>query len=138
MAPKRLLTHLEVQYVGPVNPTSATEAQAPLTPEMARSIALNGWRTGRLRITEHCRRRMKERGFDVLDIEHVIKRGRPDGPAVKCGAPHENFKYCFTCSVDGARLQVAFALDPTQDYQTAPLVILITGVWKTATGTKHL
>jgi hypothetical protein len=80
---------------------------------------------------------MCERGFDILDLEFVIKHGRSDGPAEKCGVPHKNYKYCFSAVVDGERLQAAFAVDPAQDYQHAPLIILITGVWKTKTGTKR-
>jgi hypothetical protein len=136
MPPKASLTHLE--YLGPVNPASAAQPQAPLTPETARSIALSAWHApGRLRISDHCKKRMRERGFDILDFEVVVKHGRPVGPAIKCGAPHHNYKYCFSTLVDGERLEASFAVDPSQDYQQAPLVVLITGVWKTKTGTKR-
>lgn len=81
--------------------------------------------------------RVRERKFDIFDVEHVIRRGFPVGRAVFCkGEGRNNYKYRFRGIVDGLGLRVVFAIDATQDYFKAPLVILITAAWDTKTGVR--
>jgi hypothetical protein len=124
-------------YVGPLNPRSQAVAQKPLTPESARVVALGAWRLdGRLRPVAHFKKRMKQRKFSILDIEEVLRRGRPKGNGRFC-PDHRNYKYEFQGSVDGVGLRVVFAIDATQDYMSAPLVILITAAWNTKSGIRR-
>lgn len=107
-------------------------------PEGARVVALSAWRLpGRLRLTSHFNMRVCERKFDIFDVEYVIRHGCPVGKAVFCkGEDRNNFKYRFRGTVDGLGLRVVFAIDATQDYFRAPLVILITAAWNTKTGAR--
>jgi hypothetical protein len=49
----------------------------------------------------------------------------------------KNVKYVFKGMVDGLGFRIVFALDATQDYATAPLVILITAAWSTRNGIRR-
>ena len=123
-----------VIYSGPIGRGSRANRQAPLSSEGARRVALEAWTNqGRVRPTEHFRKRATERGFTTLDVEQVIRHGKPKSGPDLC-AEFDNYKYCFRGRIDGVTLEVTFALDATQDYESNPLAILITGVWKTATG----
>jgi hypothetical protein len=125
----------EIKYHGPANPSANAQPQKPLSPESARVVALSAWRIGRLRISGHFTKRVKERKFDILDVEQVIRHGTPKGGAVFCKR-YNNYKYVFHAAVDGIGLRAVFAIDATQDYTTSPLVILITAAWSTKTGAR--
>lgn len=49
-------------------------------------------REGTVAFTAHCRRRMRERGVDDLDIAHVLKEGAIVREA-EWDSPHSNWKY---------------------------------------------
>lgn len=129
---------VEIVYRGPHNQCVNTQPQKPLSPETARVVALSAWRNpGRLRITDHFNMRVSKRNFDIFDVEYVLRHGVPLGSAIFCsGKGRNNYKYRFWCKVDGLGLRVVFAIDATQDYQSAPLVILITAAWDTKTGAR--
>lgn len=76
---------------------------------------------------------MEERDFDVLDIAYVIRNGRciQEGVFVPELRQH---KYTFRENVDGADLEITFALDADRDLIEAPLLILVTGVFKNKSG----
>lgn len=128
----------EFHYTGPINPNANTNPQSPLSCESARVVALSAWRLpGRIHITEHFTMRTRGRNFSILDAEEVLRRGKPIDDPMFCPEPHNNYKYKFRAGVDGTLLEIAFAIDATQDYLKAPLVILITGVWKTRSGIRR-
>jgi hypothetical protein len=121
-------------YVGPLNPSSEAKPQKALSPESARYVALSCWRIpGRLRPTGHFAKRLIQRRFDIFDFEEVIRLGKPLGKGIFC-PKFNNYKYQFLGVVDGLGLRAVFAIDATQDYQVAPLVILITAAWNTESG----
>lgn len=129
---------VEVTYRGPLNQSADAMPQKPLSPEGARVVALSAWRLpGRLRLTSHFNMRVVQRKFDIFDVEYVIRNGTPIGKAIFCkGAGRNNYKYRFRGNVDGLGLRIVFAIDATQDYFSAPLVILITAAWNTKTGAR--
>ena len=76
---------------------------------------------------------MAERDFDVFDIEYVIRNGR----CIEGGEFSEearNRKYTFRGSIDGTDFDAVFALSVDHDFIESPLVVLITGCFKTASG----
>lgn len=123
-------------YSGPIRSTQKAERQAPLSSENARRVAIRALgNKGRVRATDHFRKRCNERQITTLDVQQVIRfGGMKSGPEL-C-PEFNNFKYCFRGRVDGLTLEVSFAIDPTQDYADNPLIILISAVWKTTTGAK--
>ena len=128
----------EFHYIGPVDQEANTKPQAPLSPETARVVALSAWRgPGRIHQVPHFRERAKERNFTTLDVEFAIKYGKVVSGPTFCCEPHNNYKYYFMAEIDGIGFKVSFALDAAQDYAASPLVILITGVWNTATGCRN-
>ena len=125
------------EYSGPINPSSEAKPQATLTPESARVVALSAWRIpGRLRPSDHFTKRLVQRKFDILDVERVIRTGKPKGVGKFC-PKFGNYKYQFKGAVDGMGLRVVFAIDATQDYAATPLVILITAAWNTKSGKRR-
>lgn len=124
----------EFLYVGPLNPCADAKPQRALSAESARWVALSAWSIpGRIRLTNHYTGRSKERHFGILDFEEVLRTGMPMEKGIYCPR-YRNVKYVFRGRVDGLGLRVIFALDATQDYATAPLVILITAAWSTRDG----
>jgi hypothetical protein len=124
----------EFLYTGPLNPCADAKPQRPLSAESARWVALSAWSIpGRIRLTTHYTGRSKERHFSILDFEEVLRTGMPMEKGIYCPR-YRNAKYVFRGRVDGLGLRVVFALDATQDYATAPLVILITAAWSTRDG----
>lgn len=130
----------ECRYTG-AHETEASESleKKPPAPsdEFARMVALQilGGRIGRYRTKDHFRKRMVERGFDVLDMEYVIRNGTC---VENAGFIEEfrTFKYTFRGCIDGTDFDAAFALSADHDFVRAPLMILITGVFKTANGAR--
>lgn len=89
-----------------------------------------------MRLSPHFKQRAAKRRFSILDAEEVIRYGKPVGSAVYC-PKYQNYKYRFSGSVDGLRLRIVFAIDATQDYAAAPLLIFITGAWHTKSGARQ-
>jgi hypothetical protein len=126
----------EFFYSGPLNPCAETRPQKSLSAESARTVALSAWNLpGRLRLTSHYTKRSKARKFGILDFEEVLRTGRPTDKGIYC-PKYKNVKYVFRGSVDGLGFRIVFALDATQDYAAAPLVILITAAWSTRNGVR--
>ena len=76
---------------------------------------------------------MTERNFDVFDIEYAIRNGR----CIECGEysdEHKSHKYMFRCDIDGVEFDAVFALSAERDLIESPLMVLITGCWKTKSG----
>jgi len=121
------------------SPTRSVDAApSPPTVGFARELALKilGGRVGSMRTKKHCRERMSERNFDVFDMEYAIR----NGSCVQGGeylAKHLNFKYTFRANIDGADFDAVFALSSEHDLFESPVMILITGVWKTRNGRRR-
>jgi hypothetical protein len=95
---------------------------------------LSAWNIpGRIRLTKHYTKRSKKRRFGILDFEEILRTGKPLEKGIYCPR-YRNVKYVFKGTVDGLGLRIVFALDATQDYTAAPLLILITAAWSTRDG----
>lgn len=131
-------TQHECVYVGShsveVPLDSLDQTPAPPSDELARSVSLSvlcGNR-GSLKSMPHCNRRMKERNFDIFDIEYAIRNGRC--VKVEYCAEYQDHKFTFRCLIDGVEFDAVFALSARHDLIKAPLMVLITGCWKTSNG----
>ena len=107
----------------------------PPSPEFARKVALAvlGGRTGRYRTSGHFRTRMRERAFDVFDIEYVIRHGKCSSDGF-FSEQHKNHKYTFRGDIDGISFDAVFGLSSEHDLIACPVLILITGCFKTKSG----
>ena len=107
----------------------------PPKPDLARSVALTvlGGERGSYRSSDHFRDQVVERNFDVFDIEYVIRNGVCIETGEYCDE-HRNYKYMFRGDIDGVDFDAVFALSAEHDLIKAPLMVLITGCWKTKTG----
>jgi hypothetical protein len=108
---------------------------APPSSEFARSVALRilDGRNGRYHPSKHFRDQMADREFDVFDMEYAIRNGK----CVKDGEYCEefrNFKYTFRGYIEGTEFDAVFALSADHDFIHSPLMVLITGCFKTASG----
>lgn len=138
MKRKEISTEISMSYTGPIDHGNTIQPQRPLSAETARVIALGCWRApGRIHQLDHFRKRSKERGYSILDVQFAIKYGTIVFGPIFCPEPHNNFKYCFRARVDGIGFKVVFALNPTQDYEVSPLLLLITAVWQTKNGKRY-
>ena len=129
---------IQCTYVGPHRQPKTISIEAkPIAPttEFARSLALKvlGGHIGRYRSTPHFKRRVKERDFDVFDIEYAIRNGDCVGTGIFC-EEYRNFKYTFRGTLEGTGFDAVFALSADDDFMRSPLLILITGCFKTVSG----
>jgi hypothetical protein len=132
----------ECVYVGPEQePAMRSVEQAPTPPpvEFARMVSLSilGGNRGRFRPSVHYRDQMKDRGFDVFDIEYAIRNGECLLPGGEYSVTHKDFKYVFRCDIDGVPFDAVIALSAEHDLLTSPLLILITGCWKNRSGRRR-
>lgn len=103
--------------------------------ELARSVALTilGGERGSYRPSAHFQRKVGQRNFDVFDCEYAIRNGVCIETGEYCDE-HKNYKYMFRADIDGVSFDAVFALSAEHDLIKAPLMILITGCWKTKSG----
>lgn len=122
---------LRFEYVGPMPREKKVISSLPaaLSAENLHLIIKKAWSIGRYQITNHFRVRARERGFDVLDAENAIRRGRTRGEPEYC-ADFLNWKCRVIGPVEGRFLEVVVALDDFEDYVECPLIIPITGYWR--------
>lgn len=114
----------------------ATPATAP-SEEFARILALqvlDGDR-GSYQPTVHFQRRMSERNFTLFNVIYVIRNGICicEGHSKE----HEDYRYRFRHDIDGTEFDAVMAISSTRDMMVCPLLILITGCWKTSTGIRR-
>ena len=119
-------------------PKSEVADPASPSPEKARLITLGvlSGRVGRFHSTSHFRQRMEEREFDILDVEYVIRNGTCVEGGIFC-IDYRNHKYTFRGNIDGTDFETAFALSADHDLILSPLVVLITGCFKTRSGRRR-
>jgi hypothetical protein len=132
----------ECVYVGPeLEPAMQAIEQTPTPPsvEFARMVSLSilGGNRGRFRPSVHYRDQMKDRGFDVFDIEYAICNGECLLPGGEYSPVHRDFKYVFRCDIDGVPFDAVIGLSAEHDLVTSPLLILITGCWKNKSGRRR-
>jgi len=79
---------------------------------------------------------MTKRNFDVFDIEYAVRNGN----CVEGGEyndSYKNHKYVFRCDIDGVGFEAVLALSAEHDLIKSPLMVLITGIWKTQSGERR-
>ena len=96
----------------------------------AKAIAMEAWLNGRVRWTPHFVQRGRERGFDNLDVENVIRLGFVHSPP-EFSARFRNWVYLVERTIPGeaATLGINFAIDLRAYCNEEPLIVLITGRW---------
>jgi len=102
---------------------------APLSPENARGVIQGAWSIGRVHITPHFRNRSQERDFTTLDVGNVIRYGEMCPEAEFC-EQFQSHKYRMRLVMDDSMLEIVLALDCAEDYQRAPLIVLVTAYWR--------
>ena len=142
---KRKEDHKEVEheyvYTGPSSaPAMQPLEQKPVSPspEFARSVALSvlGGTRGCYEPSCHFSDQMAERGFDVFEMEYVIRNGSPTEPG-EYSEEHKDHKYTFRGNIDGTDFDAVFSISAEHDFIKSPLMRLITGCWKTQTGKRR-
>lgn len=93
---------------------------------------LNG-RKGKYHPTTHFREQMESREFDLFEMEYVIRNGSCVQGGEFC-EEYRNHKYTFRGNIDGVDFDAVFALSADHDFIRSPLMILITGCFKTKSG----
>ncbi len=118
-------------YKGPVVDGSCkAKPEAELSPANALEIIKAAFFAGRLDITEHFRQQAIQRRFDLMDAENVISGGQLRGRPEFC-PDHRNWKFRIISAIEeGRQLEIVLALDPAEDYDKSPLIILVTGYWR--------
>ena len=128
----------ECVYVGQheVTPLEPVEL-IPIAPsaELARMVALSVLddERGSYRPSIHFSLQMSERNFDVFDVQYAIRNGKCID-AGEYSQEQRSHKYMFRCEIDGVEFDAVFALSAEHDLVNSPLMVLITGCWKTKTG----
>jgi hypothetical protein len=115
-------------HTGQVTQKNKAESKIPLSSASAETVVLRALEDGRIHVTAHFRQRGREKGFDIIDAENVIRDGSIRGEPEYC-REFDNWKYRFFGTVEESTLEIVVSLDPTEDYAT-PLVILLTGYWR--------
>lgn len=131
----------KMRYVGshettPLQPIEQTPT--PPSPAFAQSLALSilGGARGRFRPSGHFVDQATEREFDVFDVEYVIRNGKCVEGGIYCEDEHD-YQYTFRGCIDGVDFDAVFALSAEHDFFTSPLMILVTGCWKTKSGKRN-
>ena len=124
-------------YNGPVHEGQAAKPGAPVSPANGLQIIKTGLLAGREHISSHFRQRSRERGFDSMAAHTVIRTGQLRGEPTYC-PEFGNWKYRIVAEIEDERdeqlemrsLEIVVALDPVEDYEKSPLIILVTGYWR--------
>jgi hypothetical protein len=122
---KRLFT-----YNGPIHDGKhkATPESAP-TPESALEIIRTAFFKGRIEVSVHFKKQCQERSFDMMDAQNTIVTGKLRGSPEYC-PEFANWKYRILAEIEDRKLEVVVALDPAEDYEKSPLIVLLTGYWR--------
>jgi hypothetical protein len=106
---------LECRYKGDhdLDMPKCVDDENPVSPssELARTITIGvlAGRRGKFHPTKHFHDQMKLRGFDIFDMEYVIRNGACIEGGVFC-ASFRNHKYTFRGNIDGTHFDAVFAL----------------------------
>jgi hypothetical protein len=131
----------ECVYVGPdQEPAMETVENKAVPPsvEFAKLVTLSilGGNRGRYRPSAHYQEQRKDRDFDVFDIEYAVRNGKCVGDG-EYSSKYKDFKYVFRCDIDGVEFDAVIALSAEHDLINAPLLVLVTGCWKTKSGRRR-
>lgn len=99
----------------------------------AHLLIVRAWHAGLAHVTDHCRRRMRERAFDMADVESVIREGGISGMPEYCEVLG-NWKYNVSASIEDSSLRmrtlrIIVGIDASYDH-AHPIIALITGYWE--------
>jgi hypothetical protein len=115
----------EYKYVGPENqPPRVKGHDAALSTDNAKTVIQKAWSSGRVHVGTHIKKRMTERGVDMIDLGNVLRSGDVVGREYCEG--YKNWKYQMAGTSDGRKIDVVVALDPTEDFEASPLGVLVT------------
>lgn len=125
-------------YVGSHENTPLQPVEQMPTPPsraFAQSVALSilGGVRGRFRRSSHFAQQATEREFDVFDVEYAIRNGTCVEGGIYC-SDNRDYKYTFRGCIDGVDFDAVIALSAEHDLLESPLMILVTGCWKTKSG----
>ncbi len=101
----------------------------PLSVANAEQVLRKAWIAGRSLLGEHFRKRSQERSFSTLDVDRVLRLGKIQGKPEYCPI-FCNWKYRVRGQSGEQVLEVVVGLDPNEDFDQCPLIVLITGYWK--------
>ena len=122
----------KLEYTFVESPGEARRAMArgeSLSPSSALAIIKGAWEEGRIHLSSHFRQQASSRNFNTLDAERVIHCGSMCGQAEFC-EDFRNWKYRLAGMVGDRKLEIVMAIDPSEDYSSSPLIVLITGYWR--------
>lgn len=128
----------ECVYLGSHSETAAKPLEkvpsAPSEP-VAKMVALSilAGSRGSYRPSDHFNQRMVERNFNVFDVEYAIRNGNCIESG-KYSAEHENHEFVYSCTIDGVDFEAVFAISAIHDLIERPLMVLMSGIWKTKSG----
>jgi hypothetical protein len=94
---------------------------------------------GRIEYRSYFCMRMRDRDFNTLDVENVLRFGEIDGPG-EHSVKFNNWRYLLHKRIEGYSLAVATAIDADEDVDELPLIIPVTDFWRgegTRDGKKH-
>lgn len=116
----------EYRYCGPERQLpGANRHQSPLSGPNALAVIREAWTNGNFHLGSHLKKRLAERGIDMIDVGSIIQNGNVRGSGEYC-PDYKNCKYCVSAIVDERNLEVVIALDPAEDYTDMPLAVVIT------------
>jgi hypothetical protein len=110
-------------------PTGVVQPAATLSVENAQVVITRAWMFGRVRYASHFTERSRERRLTTVDVGNVLRTGEIVGKPEYC-PDFRNWKYRLRGTVEGETLEVVVALDPEEDYDLSPLIVLITAYFK--------
>ncbi len=106
-------------------PIGDAERTPPLSLENTHVVISRAWMLGRVRYASHFTARCRERGVTTVDIGNVIRRGKIHGKGEFC-PEFRNWRFRIRAVLEEEVLEVVVALDPNEDYELTPLIVLIT------------
>ena len=105
-----------------------SESKFPISSENTRMLLIRALEHGRIHVTEHFKQRSKERGFNTLDAERVVRHGSVKQEPVYCPR-FRNWRFTLTGFSYGRTLEICVGLSLELDLDS-PVLALITGILK--------
>jgi hypothetical protein len=119
----------EYKYCGSEQPPQRVkEHDTSLSLENAKAVIQKAWSTGRIHVGTHIKKRMRERGVDMIDLENIVRAGVVSGKEY-CEI-YKNWKYRMVGVSDERQIETVIALDSTEDFSETPLAVFLTVLLK--------
>jgi len=113
------------EYCGPSRtPQKVNNRDTPLSLENATIVIRKAWSSGRIHVGTHIKKRFRERGVDMIDLENIVRKGSVI--TREYDEVYKNWKYRMAGSTDDRQLEVIIALDSSEDLSDSPLAIPLT------------